>query len=120
MDFIVLGAKKYDFVGSKNQNIKGVKIIYLDRPVVESSIAPENEIVKEKGYFPITITCEDVRLYDKIEKVPGRYKMDFRMKPDSKGRPQLVLDDLEFIEAVKFTKDENYKTSSKVTNKIIS
>lgn len=87
---LVIGVSKYNFKNTEGQQISGVKVNYLDEK--ETS---ENA----KGYMPIKITAKE-ELYPFFKVVPGLYDLDFNMKPDGKGKPQLVLKSVEFKKEV--------------------
>ncbi len=89
---LVIAARQYDFTSDKGEHIDGVKVTYLD----QEETGPNG-----KGFLPMTINSQ-LDKWPLLESVPGWYDMSFRQRPDSKGRPVLILDDLKFIESIKF------------------
>jgi len=89
---MVIGARRYDFTSDKGEHIEGLKVTYLDQP----ETGP-NGI----GFLPLTINAQS-DVWSKLEAVPGWYDLSFRQRPDAKGRPVLILDGLELLEAIKF------------------
>lgn len=75
-----------DNTGELNE---GVTVYYLDNSPIEE----ENK----KGYFPLKVSA-DIKLFDKIKKVPCFADIDFGMKPDSKGKPKLYVKDINVVD----------------------
>jgi hypothetical protein len=81
--YFVLFVRRYDFSDTAGKRIQGLKMTYLDE-VVENTTTT-------KGRPPMTVTSPDLAMWHSFTTVPGHYDLDFRMKPDSKGKPTLVL-----------------------------
>lgn len=88
--YIITCATKYDFVNDKGEKVQGCKISYFDRKEDGSSI---------KGYPALNVNA-DVKIWDKLEEIPGLYDIDFKMVPGPKGRVTLVLNDIKYCSKV--------------------
>ena len=86
---LVLSIRRLDFKNDKGDQVQLVKVTYLDQ-------AEANENVR--GAQPLTINGA-LELWNDIEQVPGQYELDFRQRPDSKGRPTLTLAGATFLGA---------------------
>lgn len=87
MEYKVLAIKPYDFTDKEGRKIKGCNLFYLDQPETSSGA---------KGYLPIKVGLP----YEMLERftiVPGVYKFDFGFRPDSKGKPIMVIKWAEFV-----------------------
>lgn len=93
--YVVLGAKSYDFKNNDGQAVTGIKLTYLDSP---ESVA---DFETTRGYSPLVLSAP-IELWEEVKFVPGIYDIDFRMKPDSKGKPTLQVTNLEFKSCIKF------------------
>lgn len=80
-DYFVLHVQRYDFQDRSGQFIRGISVIYLDQPFRDNN---------SKGWAPLKVTA-DSSLWGAFGAIPGRYEMDFRQKPDAKGKPTLAL-----------------------------
>jgi hypothetical protein len=95
MECLVISAKKYKFEDEKTKEIKsGLHVQYLDPVMREDSAV-------QKGDLPLKVPALE-SLFDKLEVVPGFYELDFRQRPDSKGRPVLTLASARFVCGVSF------------------
>jgi hypothetical protein len=81
--YFVLFVRRYDFSDVAGKRIQGLKMTYLDEAVENTTTT--------KGRPPMTVTSPDLAMWHSFTTVPGHYDLDFRMKPDSKGKPTLVL-----------------------------
>lgn len=89
MKVLVLGARRVNFQGTTGY-VDVTKVTYIEG---------EPEYTGEqKGYLPMTVTA-DVSVFSAISG-PGIYEVEFRQRPDSKGRPVLYMTNAELIEAV--------------------
>lgn len=89
MKVLILGARRISFQGT-NGYVDVTKVTYIEG---------EPEYTGEqKGYLPMTVTA-DVSVFSSISE-PGIYDVEFRQRPDSKGRPVLTMTNAELIEEV--------------------
>lgn len=89
MKVLVLGARRISFQGTSGY-VDVTKVTYIEG---------EPEYTGEqKGYLPMTVTA-DVYVFGSITG-PGIYEVEFRQRPDSKGRPVLTMTKAELIEEV--------------------
>lgn len=93
-EYFVLGVRPYNFENERKEYFSGVKVTYIDQP---------DNGPKSRGYLPLTVTGA-VELDLNFVTLPGFYDLDFTQKPDSKGRPQLVLKSAKFVAAGKVDK----------------
>mgnify|MGYP001033811571 CR=1 FL=1 len=93
MQYLVLGAKHYDFVNRETgERLTGVKITYVDQP--------ENDAAN-RGYVPMSITADE-DLWERITVCPAIYEFDFGMKATKVGgKPVVVLNDVKLVKEVK-------------------
>lgn len=90
---IVTGIRPYDFVQEKTgERLQGVKVFYLSDHAEDEPNA--------KGYFPLNLTLTGDHV-SKFTEVPAIYDLDFKWKPDKYGKPQVSLNDVKFVSAVK-------------------
>ena len=89
-EYIILGVRRYGFRNDRGELVEGIKMTYLDTPEQGDNA---------KGYTPLTITAP-IELWRDFEVVPGFYDVDFRQRPDSRGKPVLVLDSVKFKKPV--------------------
>jgi hypothetical protein len=87
--YFVLFVRRYDFSDETGKRIQGFKMTYLDEQVENTPTA--------KGRPPMTVTSSEVGMWHCFTTVPGYYDLDFRMKPDSKGKPTLVLQGVKLV-----------------------
>lgn len=87
MAYLVLATKRYNFKNNEGENVRGIKVTYCDEPVYDKDT---------KGFSPMTITVP-IEFWPMFEHVPGLYDIDFRLKPDQKGKAQLVFSDASFV-----------------------
>jgi len=80
-NYVVLGARLFDFTNEKEQRFTGVKVTYID-------MADDSSVTK--GYQPMTINGE-AESYPEFAQGAGVYDLDFRMRPDRQGKPVLTL-----------------------------
>lgn len=86
----VLHVRRYDFADSLGQRVTGCKVTYLEG---------QPEIAKDSKGLPILIVNAPLEVWDNFQHVPGKYELDFRQKPDSKGKPTLILKSAQFVDA---------------------
>lgn len=86
--YLVLNVQRYDFTREGGDRFQGVRVTYLDQQAESSD--------KVRGLVPMTVGGP-VELWERIEKVPGHYALDFKQRPDFKGRPTLSLTDAVLI-----------------------
>lgn len=91
--FLVLGARRYDFVNQDTgERLVGVKVTYVDQPEDDSS---------NKGYTPMSLSTDE-SIWNDLTAVPGIYDFDFGMRATrAGGRPTLVLRSAKFVKEVK-------------------
>ena len=87
--YFVLLVRRYDFSDDTGKRIQGFKMTYLDEQIENTAIA--------KGRPPMTVTSSEVGMWHSFSTVPGYYDLDFRMRPDAKGKPTLVLQGAKFL-----------------------
>lgn len=87
--YFVLFVRRYDFLDETGKRIQGFKMTYLDEQIENTVIA--------KGRPPMTVTSSEVGMWHAFSTVPGYYDLDFRMRPDAKGKPTLVLQGAKFV-----------------------
>lgn len=80
-DYLVLHVSRYDFQDRSGQVVRGVSVTYLDQRFEDKN---------SKGWAPLKVNA-DSSLWSVFTVVPGRYSLDFRQRPDSKGKPTLAL-----------------------------
>jgi hypothetical protein len=89
MQVLILGARRMNFQGN-NGYVDVTKVTYIEgKPEYTEG---------QKGFLPMTVTA-DVYVFGSITE-PGIYEVEFRQRPDSKGRPVLSMSHAELIEAV--------------------
>lgn len=95
MDCLVIAAKSYNFKNDAQEQVSGTNVYYLDPVMREDS--PE-----QTGLLPLKVPAL-ATVFAKLlpENLPGIYELDFRQRPDSKGRPILTLADVKFKTKVK-------------------
>ncbi|MCX7746595.1 MAG: hypothetical protein N2645_06875 [Clostridia bacterium] len=98
MEALVLGVKRYSFVNDDGEKVEGAKIAYLDD--LEGTFFQTNDL---KGIFPLTVSAP-VGAFDHFSKLPAFYDLDFRQRPDSKGKPVMVLVGAKFVSEISFEK----------------
>lgn len=101
--YVVLGVRRYSFRNEQGQQVEGMRVTYLD--ALEDS-------TNAKGFSPLTIGCDNSR-WNEFSRVPGMYDLDFRQRPDSKGKPVLVLGESRFLQDVAF---DEVKTTPEKAN----
>jgi hypothetical protein len=45
----------------------------------------------------MTVTSSEMGMWNAFSTVPGYYDLNFRMRPDAKGKPTLVLQGAKFV-----------------------
>lgn len=94
---IVIFSKPWDMTDEKTgERRQGISIEYL----MCKDLKPVNNDDGSKGVRH----CKQSLALDKLPKikeVPGLYKLTFAMKVGGKGRPEIKLDDIDFIGPVK-------------------
>ena len=96
MKYLVLAVNPWRMTDEKSglEN-KGVTVWYTDnQPIV-------NVETGKVGFFPIKITA-DYNFRETLSKAPAVYDIDFGMKPDSKGKPVLFVNKIDFVKQVDF------------------
>lgn len=78
--YLILAVKRYKFAQETGEVIQGVTVTYADEPTYDDNT---------KGFVPMKVTAPLESWID-FTKVPGLYDMDFSLKPDAKGKAQLV------------------------------
>lgn len=95
MKCLVLNAKKYSFVDEATGEVKsGMHVTYIDPLMREDSNMQKGDLVMKVPALESN--------FEKLNNIPGFYELDFRQRPDAKGRPVLTLADVKFIEKVNF------------------
>lgn len=85
----ILYVRRYNFTDkATGEQISGVKVSYLDSFPEKSK--------DSKGMAILTINAP-LESWDCFEQVPGQYELDFRQRPDAKGKPVLILRSAEFV-----------------------
>lgn len=88
----VLGFKGYDFKNEDGKQMKGQSIHYID-----SSFREDSEL--QQGIFPIKTPCTS-KVMDDLKTLPAFYEVDFRQRPDGKGKPILTAVGAEYLESI--------------------
>lgn len=92
---IVLSSKPYDFVNSKGENIKGVKISYINKKPSSRD--------GEYGFPPLLVSCSaDVVKGKRLDEVPAIFDLDFEQVTGKNNKPELYLTELEYVSPVDF------------------
>lgn len=81
--YLVIAAKAYDFKNDREERVQGVNVYYLDPEMREDT---ETQV----GLLPLKVPALS-KVLNQIEKLPGYYGLDFRQRPDAKGKPVLTL-----------------------------
>lgn len=89
--FFCLGVKAYDFKNDQGEQLRGMKVIYLDQP---------EDTPMLKGYLPLMAPAAfEVLPAFHAKPFPSIFELSFRQRPDSKtGKPTLTVTKAEFIE----------------------
>lgn len=96
MDCLVISAKKYRFTDEKTGEVKsGLHVQYLDPLMREDT---ENQ----KGDLPLKVPALE-NCFDKLTILPAYYDLDFRQRPDAKGKPVLTLASAKLIKEIDFS-----------------
>lgn len=96
MECLVISAKKYSFEDEKTHEVKsGLHVQYLDPIMREDSVT-------QKGDLPLKVPALEI-CFDQLTKLPAYYDLDFRQRPDGKGKPVLTLANAKFISSVDFS-----------------
>jgi hypothetical protein len=77
----VLTVKRYSFSDENNKEVKGCKVTFVDEPETSEDF---------KG-IPIMTVNVPYDMWNQFPKVPANYELEFRMRPDAKGKPSLSL-----------------------------
>lgn len=85
---IVTGIRPFNFANDEGEKVEGVTVYYLDTFNEDSDYG--------KGHTALNLTLIGSHL-EKFKQLPGVYNMNFRQSRDQKGRPNLRLQDLEYI-----------------------
>ncbi len=85
---IVTGIRPFSFANDDGEKVQGVTVHYLDTHNEDSDYG--------KGHTALNLTLMGDHLH-KFTELPGVYAMSFRQSRDSKGRPTLRLQDLDFL-----------------------
>lgn len=86
---IVTGIRPFNFANDNGEKVEGVTVYYLDTHNEKSDYG--------RGHTALNLTLIGDHL-DKFVELPAVYDLNFRQSRDSKGRPTLRLQDLEFVE----------------------
>jgi hypothetical protein len=81
--YLVIAAKSYDFKNDAGERVQGLNVTYLDPEMREDT---ETQV----GLLPLKVPALS-KVFSQIEKLPGYYELDFRQRPDGKGKPVLTL-----------------------------
>jgi len=88
-EYLVLGAKGYDFKNDDGDRLQGMNVSYCDL-----SFRDDKEL--EKGFLPMKVSAiSDV--FKSLEELPAFYALDFRQRPDGKGKAVLTITGAKFI-----------------------
>ncbi len=79
---VILSARAYDFEDARNQQIKGVSLIYITGDCENTE--------QRRGVFPMTVSGTS-EVFRSITSVPGVYELDFKQRPGRYGKPALVV-----------------------------
>lgn len=93
MKCVVLYTKPWDMTDERTgERRTGITVEY----VMADSMFP---VVNEDGSKGVRHCKEslDTNKLLKIKEVPGYYNLTFALKPGSKGKPQIKLDDMEYL-----------------------
>lgn len=95
MECLVISAKKYRFADEKTGEIKsGLHVQYLD-PIMRE----DNDM--QKGDLPLKVASIE-NCFEKLSTLPGFYDLDFRQRPDAKGKPVLTLANAKLVCPIDF------------------
>jgi hypothetical protein len=95
MKLLVIFAKKYRFTDEKTGEVKsGLHVSYLDPEMREDTF-------QQKGDSMLKVPALET-VFDKLTTIPAYYEIDFRQRPDSKGKPVLTMASAEFLEKVNY------------------
>jgi|GEM_PF-4626325 len=87
-EYLVLGAKGYDFNNDDGKRMQGMNILYCD-----TSFKDDNDL--QKGNLPMkAATTKDV--FASLTELPGYYDLDFRQRPDGKGKVVVIVTSAKF------------------------
>lgn len=94
-EYLVLGAKGYDFKNDEGARMQGMNISYCDL-----SFRDDKEL--EKGNLPMKVACIG-QVFNQLDVLPGYYNLDFRQRPDGKGKAVLTVVNATFIREFKIS-----------------
>ena len=95
--YLILGIRKYQFNNDEGETIRGIGINYVDPSLSAESMDFRGN---SKGFIPLKINTSNYEMFSKFEKVPGYYYMKFTQRPGAQGKPQIVLQDVEFTDEI--------------------
>lgn len=87
--------KRYDFIDPRSgRSVRGSRFDYYPIDELENAVSDSNQ----RG-VPSSTISGDYSLFDKIqdESVPGWFALQYEIKPDSTGKPQLVAKNLRIL-----------------------
>lgn len=87
MKCLVLSAKPYSFESKEGKKIEGCKVSYITKKC------------KEHGHDPLILNINNNKeaVNQITGNVPGIFELDFYQVAGKNNKPEIVLDDLEFI-----------------------
>ncbi len=92
---IILGhGKPYDFKNDLNEQVKGVKISYINQNSCNQ--------VGIKGYTPFQVSLDPIVLND-LKSVPGVYDVEYGMKPGKNNKPEAVVTSFKFVKELELS-----------------
>lgn len=77
----VLTVRRYSFNDEQGKPVNGCKVTFVDEPETSQDF---------KG-IPIMTVNVPYDMWNQFPKVPAHYELEFRMRPDAKGKPSLSL-----------------------------
>jgi hypothetical protein len=96
-EYILLSARPYDFMNDRQERIQGLKLSYVNPDIQQEGVM---------GFEPM-IASVPAEYEQKLEQLPGRYRIGFEVVPGLKNRPVVRLSALEFVEALDFQGKSN-------------
>lgn len=79
----VLGWKSYDFTKDNGERLQGLHVHYIDDAFRDDT---ENQM----GVLPMKVPAISA-VKNQLAVVPAYYDLDFRQRPDGRGKPVLTL-----------------------------
>lgn len=91
-EYLVLGAKGYDFKNDEGDRLQGMNIYYSDL-----SYKDDHEL--QKGHLPMKVATI-TSVFNQLDQLPGFYNLSIRQRPDGKGKAVITVVSAEFVRAL--------------------